>query len=206
LSAALPGLEALVILGKIWYEIERNYRGKPYWDRIVVDAPATGHGLALLRFPQAALDIVKSGPIADRAHDINSMLKDKNKTSIVVVTLLEELPVDESVELTQKIAGETPYNVRGIVMNGSYPDVGQGDARYAPWLAGGADAGLAAVLGSAETGIRARLKWLENWRRDQEDLTPRLQALNLPLYESPWIPAASEAELLQTFVANLDRT
>lgn len=204
LTAALPGLEGLVLLGKIWYEFERRYQGKLYWDKIVVDAPATGHGLALLRFPSAALDIVKSGPIAERSRDINNMLKDPQKTSIIVVSLLEELPVDEGIELTQKIHAETPYRVRGIVQNGSYPDIAAGDPRYAAWLKGQTDPGLAAVLGPAEAGIRNRLNWLETWRQGQAELAPRLQSLGLPVYDSPWIPAASEHQLLEAFVARLN--
>jgi anion-transporting ArsA/GET3 family ATPase len=203
LTTALPGLEALVMLGKIWYEFERRYQGKPYWDKIVVDAPATGHGLALLRFPTAALDIVKSGPIADRSHDINNLLKDQSKTSLIVVSLLEELPVDEGLELTQKIQADTPYRVRGIVQNGAYPDVAKGDPRYQAWLKGQADAGLAAALGQAEVGIRSRLNWLETWRQGQAELAPRLASLGLPVYDSPWIPAASERELIEAFVARL---
>src|SRR5262245_29089800 len=52
--AAAPGLKELMTVGKIWYEVTREERGRPAWDAVVVDAPATGHSLQYLRMPQAA--------------------------------------------------------------------------------------------------------------------------------------------------------
>src|SRR4029077_14944849 len=50
--AAAPGLKELMTVGKIWYEATREEAGRPAWDAIVVDAPATGHSLQYLRMPQ----------------------------------------------------------------------------------------------------------------------------------------------------------
>src|SRR5262249_39093245 len=49
--AAAPGLKELMTVGKIWYEATRSEGGRPSWDAIVVDAPATGHSLQYLRMP-----------------------------------------------------------------------------------------------------------------------------------------------------------
>ncbi|RMF16803.1 MAG: hypothetical protein D6761_05640 [Candidatus Dadabacteria bacterium] len=205
LTAALPGLEALVTLGKIWYEFERLYRGAPYWDRIVVDAPATGHALSLLRFPQAALDIVGSGPIAERSRDIDRMLRDPARTAIVIVTLLEDLPVEESRELIASIRQDTPYPLAGLIENAVLPDIGQDDPRFAAWLAGQPDESIDAVLGDRADAVRGRLRWLEAWRSQQLALEPRLADIDIPRFRVPWLPAGSEPELLELLLREVLR-
>ncbi len=204
-TTALPGLDALVTTGKIWYEAERTYRGKPYWDKIVVDAPATGHGLALLRFPHAALDIISSGPVADRARDIDRMLGDRANTALIAVTLLEELPVDEVLELVSSIDQDTGYDVSGIVMNGLFPEVGEPDPkRFQAWLAGKSDPAITTALGKAESGYREHLNWLQNWRRDQTSHIERIEQSGIDAYLAPWLPSFSESELLESFVDQIE--
>src|SRR2546427_5121025 len=60
--AAAPGLKELMTVGKIWYEATRQDGGRPVWDVIVVDSPATGHSLQYLRMPQAARDAFSARP------------------------------------------------------------------------------------------------------------------------------------------------
>lgn len=200
-TTALPGLDALVTTGKLWYEAERTWEGRPWWDRIVVDAPATGHGLALLKFPHAALDIVRSGPIADRARDIDAMLGNPEHTAIIVVATLEELPVEEAAELVGGIRRDTGYNVAALVANMVYPDLGAYDpARYARWLAGG-EKPLSDALGPAAEGLRAHARWLSRWREGQAALRPRLDALG-PTIEVPWLVRPDETELVRDLAAS----
>ena len=69
LTAAAPGLDELVTLGKIWELAQmerRNKRDSPF-ETCVVDAPATGHGVAMLRSPRTYADIAKVGPVAKHA-------------------------------------------------------------------------------------------------------------------------------------------
>ena len=71
LTAAAPGLAEVVTMGKVWElaQLERRTaRAAPY-DLVIVDAPATGHGLALLRAPRTYADIAKVGPIQNHARD-----------------------------------------------------------------------------------------------------------------------------------------
>lgn len=195
-TTALPGLDALVTTGKLWYEAERTWEGRPWWDRIVVDAPATGHGLALLKFPHAALDIVRSGPIADRARDIDAMLGNREHTAIVVVATLEELPVDEAGDLVAGIRQDTGYEVAALVANMAYPDPGAADPdRFAAWLAGKAPA-IDKMIGPAAAGLRAHARWLRGWREQQAGLRPRLDALG-PTIEVPWLVHPDEASLVR---------
>ncbi len=200
LTGALPGLDSLIPLGKIWYELGRRRGNKPYWDRIVLDAPATGHALAMLRFPEAALDIVSSGNVADRAREIDAILGDRSLTGLIAVTTLDELPVDETRELLDRVHEETSYRFEAIVCNEILPDIGREEQeRYRDWLGGMADPDLDA-LEAADEPSRARLAWLEDRRRRQFDRLDRLSASQVPMFRAPWIPLTDEADLLGAMI------
>jgi anion-transporting ArsA/GET3 family ATPase len=96
--AAAPGLKELMTVGKIWYEATREEDGRPVWDAIVVDAPATGHSLQYLRMPQAARDTFGVGLVQREATKITELLGDARTTAVHLVTLAEEMPVAETLE------------------------------------------------------------------------------------------------------------
>jgi len=96
--AAAPGLKELMTVGKIWYEATREEAGRPCWDAIVVDAPATGHSLQYLRMPQAAREAFGAGLVQREATKITGLLRDRQTTAVHLVTLAEETPVTETLE------------------------------------------------------------------------------------------------------------
>jgi anion-transporting ArsA/GET3 family ATPase len=99
----IPGMNELLLIGKAWHlEQERRPNGAPVWDTIVVDAPATGHGVSLFRLPAVILSAVKSGPLADDTRQIRDLLTDPRRTSFHIVTLPEEMPYNETVELIRQ--------------------------------------------------------------------------------------------------------
>ena len=99
--AAAPGLKELMVLGKIMVleEARRRLSREPLYDLIVVDAPATGHGLAYLKVPLAASRAIPVGPIGHNARRILQLLRDPARTALVVVAAPEEMAVVEAVEL-----------------------------------------------------------------------------------------------------------
>jgi anion-transporting ArsA/GET3 family ATPase len=99
----VPSLAELVMLGKILHEVRAEERGRPRWDLVVVDAPATGHAVQLLRTPAVLLDTVPPGPLRRDAHWMHEMLVDPSLTSMALVTLPEEMPVSEAIELDQQV-------------------------------------------------------------------------------------------------------
>lgn len=201
LTAAMPGLDALVMLGKIWYEFERRQGDRPYWDKLIVDAPATGHGLSLLRLPAAALDVVSRGPVAERAADIHHMLSDRKKTAIVTVTQLEALAVDEGLSFVGQLERETPYSVAGLLVNGVLPDIAPNNSRYESWLSGHKDVTLLQALGANHFAAREWMRWLEAWRMDQSAQQARLEESAIPVVEAPWVAETSEEMRLQHLCA-----
>jgi anion-transporting ArsA/GET3 family ATPase len=96
--AAAPGLKELMTVGKIWYEATRDDNGRPAWDAIVVDAPATGHSVQYLRMPQAARDTFGAGLVQREAARVVDLLQDAETTAVHLVTLAEEMPVAETLE------------------------------------------------------------------------------------------------------------
>ncbi|MEL6181129.1 MAG: ArsA family ATPase, partial [Myxococcota bacterium] len=98
---AIPGINELVLLGKVWYEEQARdgQGGRPRWDMIVVDAPATGHGIFFLQIPQVVTSIISSGPMFDEARQIQEMIQDRSRTLLNLITLVEEMPVNETIEL-----------------------------------------------------------------------------------------------------------
>ncbi len=98
-TTAAPGLRDLLLIGKI-YEIEARKRddGRRMYDLIVVDAPPTGRIVPFLQAPEAVTEIVRVGPIKRQAGQIREMLENPRRTQAFLVTLLEEMPVQETVE------------------------------------------------------------------------------------------------------------
>ena len=100
-AAATPGLRELLTIGKIWElaQPQRRTRAAQPYDVVVVDAPATGHGLALLEAPRTFANAAQVGPIARQARRIAVTLRDRNVTALVAVATPEQAAVDELLEL-----------------------------------------------------------------------------------------------------------
>lgn len=92
---ALPLFDELLSLGKLYDLVGET---SPY-ERIVFDAPATGHCKILLNVPEVAVETLLAGPIYDNAKKILAMLRDPAQASLIIVTLAEETPVREAQEL-----------------------------------------------------------------------------------------------------------
>ena len=97
LAAATPGMRELLTVGKLWElaQHERRTPGADPYDLVVVDAPATGHGLALLDAPRTFGEVAAAGPVARQARTIDATLRDRSVTGVVVVATPEEMPVNE---------------------------------------------------------------------------------------------------------------
>jgi len=115
--AAAPGLKELMTIGKIWYEVTRVENGRPAWDAVVVDAPATGHSLQYLRMPQAARETFGTGLVQREAAKIVDLLQDPGTTGVHLVTLAEEMPVAETLETCEQLRGPLDLPLGWIVAN-----------------------------------------------------------------------------------------
>jgi anion-transporting ArsA/GET3 family ATPase len=120
--AAAPSLKELMVLGKIMIleEARKHLSQAPLWDLVVLDAPATGHGLAFLKVPLAASAAVPVGPIGRNARRVLAMLRDPGRTALVVVAIPEEMAVVEAVQFHRLAAGEIGMEPAAIVLNGCH--------------------------------------------------------------------------------------
>ncbi len=115
--AAIPGLYPWALLGKAWFHASHDTPGGPArFDCVVFDAPATGHGLEMLRVPKVISEAATPGILKRDADAAWRMFQDHEQTGVVVVTLPEELPVQESLELTEEIE-QLGLRVSDVVVN-----------------------------------------------------------------------------------------
>lgn len=112
---AVPGLPDLLQLGKIENMLNEPGPADPVYDLVIVDAPATGHGLSLLAAPSTMTELTESGPFHDLAATIANALAAPS-TGVIVTTLAEQLPYTETSELLDTLE-RSPLNVDGVVVN-----------------------------------------------------------------------------------------
>ena len=119
---ALPSLSEVVMLGKILFHVRELEGGRPRFDLVVLDAPATGHGLSLLRIPQVVMATVPPGPLQDDMRWMGELLADPAQTAINLVSLPEDMPVNETLELDRALR-DVARLPRGVCfLNGVWPD------------------------------------------------------------------------------------
>src|SRR4051812_29161500 len=125
LAAATPGLRELVTIGKIWEVAQPDRRvkkGREY-DLVIVDAPATGHGVAFLQTPHTFANVARVGPIKAQAEALESFIVNQRKTGVAIVALPEEMPVNETAALERTLTEEIGVAVDRVYVNGLYPEL-----------------------------------------------------------------------------------
>jgi anion-transporting ArsA/GET3 family ATPase len=121
-SAAAPGLKEMAILGHAWRLLNGlGGMGTPQLDTIVLDAPATGHGISLLAAPLLVADVIRRGPFAEMGTELSRFVSDPERCGIVVVTQAEEMPVQEAIELRQSLRERIRRDPEALIVNGLYP-------------------------------------------------------------------------------------
>lgn len=116
-----PGLTEIAILGHAWRLLNRIEPGAPEVDLIVLDAPATGHGVRLLAAPLLVSDVIRNGPFAEMGGELARLVSDPERCGIVAVTTAEEMPVQEVMELRQALRAQVSRDPEALVVNGLYP-------------------------------------------------------------------------------------
>jgi anion-transporting ArsA/GET3 family ATPase len=116
--AGAPGLKELMTVGKVWYEVDRRMAdGEPVWQRVFVDAGASGHSLQYLQMPSAAAAAFRSGLVHREAVRVQSLLADPEKSCVHVVAIPEEMPVTEACNIIEKLRTGLGLPVGTLFMN-----------------------------------------------------------------------------------------
>jgi anion-transporting ArsA/GET3 family ATPase len=122
LMSAAPGWRDLITLGKVWHiEQMTDGDGEPRYDLIVVDAPATGHGVTFLDVPHVVVSAVRAGPLRRNAQRVEQMVVDPERTLLLPVALAEELPTRETAELVERLRANVGVAIDRAVVNGVFP-------------------------------------------------------------------------------------
>jgi anion-transporting ArsA/GET3 family ATPase len=124
MAAATPGLRELVTIGKIWEVAlpDRKVKKGREYDLVIVDAPATGHGVAFLQTPRTFANVARVGPIKAQAEALETFLVNHRKTGVAIVALPEEMPVNETASLEHTLTEDVGVSVDRIYMNALYPE------------------------------------------------------------------------------------
>jgi anion-transporting ArsA/GET3 family ATPase len=190
---AVPGLQDLLQLGKLENVLNEPTDEDPHYDTIILDAPATGHGLTLLSASKTMREIAGRGMFHELAAIIERQIEDPAKTSVVVVTLPEELPVQETVELIATLGSERALLTAAIVNQSQ-------DRRFPddpPW-----SAVRPRLEGELLRLADAEIARLDAERRASQHLTAALPP-GLPILCIPRVDHAIRREDLEMFGARL---
>jgi anion-transporting ArsA/GET3 family ATPase len=114
---AAPGMDAWSMLGKALFHAKEIENGRPRYDLVILDAPATGHGLQMLRVPLVICDVAPPGLLRREAEEGLAVLRDPKASGVVVVTLPEEMPTSETEDLVRQLRGELAMPVAAMVVN-----------------------------------------------------------------------------------------
>lgn len=120
LIQAAPGIQELFFLGRLFWLVELAQKEKGFsFDRIIVDSPATGHGISLFGIAPAIANLGMSGPLATECERVTKLLMNKEKTGIFIVTIPEELPAEECFESVVTVTKQLQRPPLGIIINQS---------------------------------------------------------------------------------------
>ena len=111
-STAAPGIDDLLVLGKV-KQIERSGE----YDFIVVDGPAAGHAITFLTAAAGLYDAIPSGPIHTQAQDVLELLRDPERCQVILVTIPEETPVNETIETAFALEDRVGVQLGPVVVN-----------------------------------------------------------------------------------------
>ncbi len=183
LAAATPGLKELVTIGKIWElsQLDRKVKSGRKYDLVIVDAPATGHGVGFLRTPRTFAAIARVGPIHSQAQQLERLITDREHTGAAIVSLPEEMPVNESSSLEADLRDEVGVAVDRVYLNGLYPErFSKEEAERLAGLAGTSD-------GSVRAAARAALSEHGRARSQRAQLARLRRRVEAPVRTLPFL-------------------
>ncbi|HEX6202979.1 MAG TPA: ArsA-related P-loop ATPase [Thermoanaerobaculia bacterium] len=171
-----PGLKEVAVLGHALRLVEGRERGSwgERFEIVVLDAPASGHGVSLLTAPKLLSDVIDSGPVGSLGRELAAFVADPARAGVVVVTSPEEMPVQEAIELAERLDERFGRLPDLLVVNGVYP----------PFPAEQKAAGPLSLWRD-----RRRLQEREMARLDDEWRGPRVELPKLPVDPGPDLAA-----------------
>jgi anion-transporting ArsA/GET3 family ATPase len=200
--AAAPGARELLSLVKVWELAGGARNGRrgdgAGADLVILDAPATGHALGMLRSPRTFAAIARVGPIASQARDVRALLEDPRRTGYVAVTHGTEMAVAETLVLREGLREELGRELDAVVLNGAVPRrFREEELTRLAHLADERAAARPAALAARAAHERARL---------QHNQAARLRRMRVPVLRVPFAFAPQlDRPALEAIAARLGR-
>ncbi len=144
--SAVPAMKPILFLFQLWRtEVEHGRSGDGQWDLIICDLPTSGFVAGMYAIPDTLAQVFRLGPVAAYAVGMRQLLSDPRRAGLVLVTLPEELPLVETLELLARLQERHGVEAAAIVLNGVMPtalpeqDLQLAEAQLAgettrPWL------------------------------------------------------------------------
>jgi anion-transporting ArsA/GET3 family ATPase len=206
-TTAAPGLRDVLLIGKVKEATTRVAQGRRVYDAVVLDAPPAGRIGRFLNVTAEVAGLAKVGPIRSQSEGVTALLK-STQTAIHFVTVLEEMPVQETADAVAELRG-LAMSLGTVLVNMTRPPLlpaaslaraaaGRLDTAKvrAGLTAAGLDGGYAAGL-SAEAGEHAVRVGLEDENRQTA------AELGLPAYELPLLPGPVDLGALYELAGRL---
>lgn len=179
-ATAIPGIRSVLVLGKI-----RQLEESQAADVIVVDAPATGHAISFLSSAAGLAEAARGGPLHAQAEQVAQMVTDPERLEVLVVTIPEEMPVNEAVETAFRLEDEVGVALGPVLVNSCYPELGHLDADPATAARG---AGIEQLAASDVERIERAAEFRRGRQRVQQREIARLvERLPLAHIELPYL-------------------
>jgi anion-transporting ArsA/GET3 family ATPase len=186
-AMATPGMRELLSVGKLWElaQHERRTDGSDVYDLVIVDSPAAGHGIGILRTPRTFAEIARVGPIAHQAGVIAATIADPEFTAVIAVATAEEMPVNETLWLRDALATDQLV-LEATIVNACYPQRFSARERTALQKAG-----RRAKQPLAGAALRAALSEHARMSAQREQLARLREGLASEIVELPYLFAES---------------
>jgi anion-transporting ArsA/GET3 family ATPase len=189
-----PGMRDVLLTGKVYEAVRRKRSGRALYDAVVLDAPPTGRIARFLGVNQEVAGLAKVGPIRSQADSIMGLLTSP-QTAVHLVTLLEEMPVQETCDAVEELTA-AGLPVGAVIVNGvRAPLLKQADLTAA--AKGRLDPGLVRK-GLEAAGVTVRNGLVEGLLDEAQEHAARvalektgrrtLKGLDRPTYELPFLP------------------
>ena len=182
-----PGLRDILITGKLKEAVVRTRDGRPQYDAVVLDAPPTGRIRLFLDSTKEVVKLTKFGPIHRQSTGVIKLLH-SSQTAVHIVTLLEEMPVQETIDAAHDLAA-ADYRLGAVVVNRMRPALvqreqvaGDGGVDVASLKAGLKMAGVATALADP---LAREMSEYAAWQREQADIADRLDSITAPRITLP---------------------
>ena len=209
-TSIAPGLRDVLITGKVKEAVTRRHDGRPVYDAVVVDAPPTGRITRFLGVTAEMAQLARSGPIKTQSDGVMAVLRSP-QTAVHLVTLLEDMPVQETsdaiIELTK-----AALPIGSVIVNMAAEPVlpVDGMSRAAEGLLTGAEflpaltaAHLHDAEGIAEALVREVTEHARRWT-EQDALRDEVEAFGRPTIELPLLPGPMDVGSLFELAGRLE--